>query len=168
MCVAPKRWSKYTTPIDHYSFSSHKHVARKKITPHFLMLHWGCWDLANFTIVSSIHRVLFELQGSFGSRIVMLHLLFYFNQLFQLWCRLHISTSSCVLCRCVFQPALGCLSYTDISYHNITQVSFSIAVSTFRRDSNPPWLSVPPTWIRKQALSHQATTAGLSNFVIFL
>ena len=29
-----------------------------------------------------------------------------------------------------------------------------------RRDSNPPWQSVPPTWIRKRALYHQATTAG--------
>ena len=40
--------------------------------------------------------------------------------------RLHISTSSCLLSRCVFRPALGCSSYTDIlsrythiSYHDI-------------------------------------------------
>ena len=39
--------------------------------------------------------------------------------------RLHISTSSCLLSRCVFRPALGCSSYTDIlsrytyiSYHD--------------------------------------------------
>ena len=33
--------------------------------------------------------------------------------------RLHISTSSCLLSRCVFRPALGCSSYTDISYQDI-------------------------------------------------
>ena len=47
--------------------------------------------------------------------------------------------------------------------HSISTTKRSIHHT--RRDSNPLWQRVPPTWIRKRALYHQATTAGYIDYL---